>query len=948
MKKVMALAVAFFTAYQAFACNAPTSASVSTTALTCRGSGTVSVSALMDGAQPLTISDCSFALYNATNNVLVKPFQSSPVITGLDAGTYTLRIHQNCAPSGVSADYTQTVTITGSYTDPVLGVPVITAPTCSNDGIITAMATQGYGAYEFCLVDSLNAPAAPASYVRPRQASATFNSLAPGVYFVRVYDQCNGFVTTKVTMPAGIPPTDPFGTISKNGEDCNRFRLDASFTRDIPREPYTLWWRYPDGTYDTLKTATYPGRTFGWYVPKSKISSYPGVVTLFFKNECGTVFTKDITLNQPNWQINGRFATMPYTCTQGSYTMNAAYWQDLNNGNTGGPLNGYWDEYSLDGGLTWIPYNASDTILIDRGASKDILYKVCGQVYSATISTPAALRILNPEVHTASNASCNGNGSIYMSVSDYSGPRYNGALSKLLVHVVSQPAAQPLIPDFYYSDRPRALTNLAPGAYTLLFTDECGATATRNITVVASVQTFEAVPAYACGSPKVSVKITFNTTGGAGDNINYKILNSSNVQVAIGGAYLGGIGVPWSKTITNLDPGVYTVRMWRSDVSNNVLSLDTICPQILTVDARMPGPLSLSKSIFAICTNDPATGIITAMPQGGVPPYTYTLFKGSIGVGNQVGAPQGSNVFTNLDVNENYVISVTDQCGAGSTYSNVFASLRPFIATSTPLVPCPGEPITLSVSKNTGLFYQWTLNGTNIPGATDTAYAIGAVTMADSGVYQVKITANSCVLYSREMAINPAICGIVISLPIDLVSFTGRVNANGNATLNWTIAAPEPGGKFDVLYSTNGKSYMLAGTVYQQGSKTNFDFTHTGHVIHGKAFYKLLMTEANGTVKHSNVLPLSNGGAMGAETNLSAAPVPFNNTLTVRYTAHHTGPVQITIVDVSGRIVVAQSYEATAGSNAVTLNGLCALPAGLYMLGVSNETGEKQTIKIAK
>gem|GEM_PF-4468168 len=932
-------------AYDALACNVPTGATVSTTAITCRGTGKITVSDVMDGATPIPVGDCSFALYDAANTNLIKPFQSSEVLTGLDAGNYTLRIHQNCSGSGISADYWQSVTITGSYTDPVLSTPVITAPTCSNNGIITATASKGYGAYEYCLVDSLNSPAAPATYVSPRQSSGVFTGMAPGDYYVRVYDACNGFVTTKVTVPQGVPATNPIGNLVKNGEDCNLFKINVNFTRFVPRDAYTIWWQYPDGTYDTLKTSTYPGNEYGWSVPKSKIPAYPGVVTLFFKNECGVTFSQSITLNQPSWQIAGILSAAPYSCTQGSYTMNAAYWEDMNNGNIGGRLYGSWDEYSLDGGTTWIPYNGTDTILVDKGSSRTVLYKVCGQVYTANIAASAGLRTLAPVLSTSAYGACNGNGTIQI---DLSGNPYNGSPNKLIVKVISQPAAQPPIPDFVAGHRTRSMMNLVPGSYTLLFTDECGATATRTITVPASVQTVTAAPVYTCGSSKVGITLVFNTSVGTGDNLNYQIFNSNNVMVVNRGVYLGGLSFPWSKTITNLDPDVYTIRVWRSDVSNNILSQDTICPVIVKVDARTPGSLSLNKSVFAICTNDLATGMIAAMPQGGVPPYKYTLFKGSVTVGNQVGAEQSSNIFTGLDVNEPYIIAVTDQCGAGSTYSNVFANLKPVISASSPLVPCPGDAITFSVGKNPGLYYQWTRNGTDIAGATDTAYAINSVQASDSGVYQVKITANSCLMLSRETSINPDICGVPFALPIDLVSFTGKVNVNGHAVLHWNIAQPEPGGKFEVLYSTNGKNYQPAGTLFQEGTKTTFDFTHGNYTIQGKVFYKLLMTEADGKLKHSNVLPLSNGSALQENASLSAAPVPFDNVLTVQYTASQAGPVQIAVTDINGRVVLSQPYETSAGSNAIMLNGLGTLRNGVYMLSVSDKAGNKQAVKIVK
>jgi hypothetical protein len=925
-------------------CLPPTAADLSLTNITCAGSGTVRVNTITDATATVItdFTDYRFSLHRASDDSIVKGEQLSPVLAGLDSGTYVLHIHQVCASSGVSVDYTKTVRLTGFYTKPVLGFPVVTPPSCTENGKITASATLGYGSYEYCLVDSVTAPLAPMHFVKPRQASNIFADLAPGDYYLRVYDQCTGFVTTKVTVPVGIPTGNPISDITMNDESCDSFELIAQFSRAVPRDANLMWWQFPDGSVDTIKSGTYPGNAAYYMIPKSKVAAYyPATITLYYTNECGIVFHKDIVVRQPKLQLSATMTANGYNCTQGSFSIGKAHLLDTANNNTalGNKTFTQWEWYSVDGGTTWIAYNPSDTVLIDKGTSRNVLYKRCGTIYTVSVSMAGGLSPLSVSLHRITGMHCDGKSGIRWTISSY-----NGSLNNILVHVVTKPAAQPAIPDFYLEtdEVSKYMMNLVPGTYTLQFKDGCDQRDSQTITIAGDKSTMSAWPVFDCGSSRVAIGFKNDAVRNISSSLGFEIKDSTGDVVENGTLY-----GDYTDTIDDLDPGVYTVRLWLQDYWGQ-FSTDSVCHQEFTIDANLPKPLALDRSLFAICTNDTASGAVVALPAGGLPAYAYSLYRDSVVAANLVAGPQASNIFSGLAVATKFYVAVTDGCGAGATYSHAFENIKPVIAPSIPYVPCVGDAITLSIQKNPGLFYQWMKNGVDIPGATDSAYAIIPMTISAGGSYQVMITANSCNILSKPMELDPASCGIIIPLPLELLHFNGMLNAQSNAVLRWDIGTPEAGARFEVLYSTNGNDFSTAGVVAQDGRTMSFSFVHQQYTVTAKTFYKLKLVSPDGQAHYSNVLALQGNNGNKSGNTLSVSPVPFSSALNMNYTATQEGSVTISVTDITGRNVRMLQTTVSTGTNNINITNLENLPQGIYLLNVTDSAGNRQSIKVQK
>jgi hypothetical protein len=90
---------------------------------------------------------------------------------------------------------------------------------------------------------------------------------------------------------------------------------------------------------------------------------------------------------------------------------------------------------------------------------------------------------------------------------------------------------------------------------------------------------------------------------------------------------------------------------------------------------------------------------------------------------------------------------------------------------------------------------------------------------------------------------------------------------------------------------------------------------------------------------------------VGSEARLSdlrLAPNPPRGQQTlVHFRAHYTGTVLLQLVDSQGKIVLSRHGEVRRGSNKIPLQ-LTALPAGTYLLRLSDERGTTLGEKLVK
>ncbi|MGI4871025.1 MAG: T9SS type A sorting domain-containing protein [Janthinobacterium lividum] len=173
-------------------------------------------------------------------------------------------------------------------------------------------------------------------------------------------------------------------------------------------------------------------------------------------------------------------------------------------------------------------------------------------------------------------------------------------------------------------------------------------------------------------------------------------------------------------------------------------------------------------------------------------------------------------------------------------------------------------------------------------------------------------------------------------LPVQLTAFTA-VKRAADGLLSWTTASEVNSAYFEVQASTDGAKWQVLGQVKAAGTSSSprsYSFLDKAIARYGSAvvYYRLNQVDQDGTSAFSPVRTLAPDALAWG---VSAYPNPFAAELTAQLTTPEAGPVSLTLLDVMGRVVLRQELLAASGSQTISLAEARSLPAGAYLLLVS-------------
>ena len=236
----------------------------------------------------------------------------------------------------------------------------------------------------------------------------------------------------------------------------------------------------------------------------------------------------------------------------------------------------------------------------------------------------------------------------------------------------------------------------------------------------------------------------------------------------------GATGATYSIAGAQLaDAGSYDVIVTNTagSITSNAVTLTVnVPPSITTQPQSQTVPVGVNATFTVVAS--------------GTAPLSYQWKKGATilaNTGNISGATNATLTLTNVQLADAGSYSVTVTNAAGTATSNA-AALTAYVPTAAPTSQyvTPGSSVMFAVttSGSGSPTYQWKLNGTAIPGATNTTYTVANAQVGNMGFYSVTVT-NSAGSIDSAVAILTVNAG---SSRLTALSTRGYVTAGGALT----------------------------------------------------------------------------------------------------------------------------------------------------------------------
>lgn len=330
-----------------------------------------------------------------------------------------------------------------------------------------------------------------------------------------------------------------------------------------------------------------------------------------------------------------------------------------------------------------------------------------------------------------------------------------------------------------------------------------------------------------------------------------------------------------------------------------------------------------------VAMND--TGVFTIADAGGAGTYYITTVVGRDEDGNG-----------DVDVPNDALGLLGDECSfASNAVEVVFAEGTELQVTAEENCNQDTETVTVTVSIVGGADdATYDVSGTFEATGQGSTFSFSGV--SDGEIYTVNVTeVGGCGTGSLVSA--PVICQKEDA--VEWLSFEGEVQAQGNF-LTWATASEINNEYFSVERSLDGKNFVEVARVNAVGESftaTSYDYLDRTAPA-GVSYYRITQYDFDGQNDATNVISLTRGeGAFGIA---NVRPVPAADYIEIAFTAISNGSVELTVYDMTGRVMLQSNVDATTGINTRSID-VSTYAAGVYMISVNNGT-EVATQRLVK
>jgi hypothetical protein len=199
--------------------------------------------------------------------------------------------------------------------------------------------------------------------------------------------------------------------------------------------------------------------------------------------------------------------------------------------------------------------------------------------------------------------------------------------------------------------------------------------------------------------------------------------------------------------------------------------------------------------------------------------------------------------------------------------------------------------------------------------------------------------------------LTPAIYKMSWLVPLPADRLVAIANLQGStATINWSTLSEQNTSYFIVERSLDNKNFTATGNqVAAAGNSTekreyqmndNISSLTQKEII----YYRVKLVDLDGKISYSNTVVVR----LSQKPGVTIWPNPFQSYITIGITTTKETNLDIRLVDVNGRIVKNMNQRAPKGTSQVTINNLDQLPAGVYLVEITDQAAGTTFQKIVK
>jgi hypothetical protein len=243
-----------------------------------------------------------------------------------------------------------------------------------------------------------------------------------------------------------------------------------------------------------------------------------------------------------------------------------------------------------------------------------------------------------------------------------------------------------------------------------------------------------------------------------------------------------------------------------------------------------------------------------------------------------------------------------------------------------------------------------TNNPVNSISYSGTAFNSACISISTSATLNNTLTGSSGIIVCKGSGVTnsgwgsatvfPNCTNCNIPLPLNIVNFSA-VNEGNKIALNWTTEGNITGEVFNVQRSIDGINFETIAVIDAQ-SINNY-LVYDNDISAPQQFYRIEQISQNGSVGYSPVVNVKTG--FGAQLMIFPNPVKQQNTLSIIYNSLTAGNIQLSLIDLSGKILSLKNSLLVNGRNELSIGMKTILP-GTYILKIHSEANGDMYSKI--